>query len=299
MAGDLEDIAENTDFDDGEGERETGILDADEEETFGDDELSEQDEIAEDEVPEGGTEEEPDQDPVIDLGDEQVPLSELREGRLRQQDYSRKMEEVAQERKYAQQAHERYTQGSTFVNSLLQNLTRYLEGVIPAEPSLALARENPSEYQYQQALRQGALNEIAQVVEMSKQAQNGAQQVSQDQIAQIAQQHRAALEKDFPHLKGNPAKYDAFVVNARKSGAQFGFTEQEMAGITDNRILAAMHYAGLGRRSVENRNNAKRRIQAPKKGNSRPATGSGGNKQAMQRLTQTGSLRDALEIDFE
>lgn len=301
MAGDLDDIAENTDYYDPDEEQETGTLEADDESTFGDDETPEEGETAEDEELEGEpSEEEEPEDPVIDLGEEQVPLSELKEGRLRQQDYSRKMAEVTDLRKEAETTRDQYTKNSAYVNSLLQNMTNWLEGVIPPEPDFQLSRTDPSEYQYQKALREKAMSEVAQVVQLSKQAQQSNQQVSQQQQAAIVQQHRAGLEKSFPHIKGSPEKLNAFVDSARKAATEFGFTEQEVANVTDNRILEAMHFAALGRRSVENRNNAKRRIQAPKKGAGRPAAANGNsNQKAMQRLTKTGSLRDAINIDFE
>lgn len=301
MAGDLEDITENTDNYDLDEEQEAGNLEAEDESTFGDDDASEEGETAEDEELDGEpSEEEEPEEPLIDLGDEQVPLSELKEGRLRQQDYSRKMAEVTDLRKEAETTRDQYAQNSTYVNSLLQNMTNWLEGVIPPEPDFQLSRTDPGEYQYQKALREKAMSEVAQVVQLSKQAQHNSQQVTQQQQAEIEQKHLAGLEKSFPHIKGSPEKLNSFVESARKSAIEFGFTEQEVANVTDNRILEAMHFAALGRRSVENRNNAKRRIQTPKKGTGRPATATGNsNRKAMQRLEQTGSLRDALKIDIE
>ena len=245
--------------------------------------------------------EEPDDDPLIELDGEEVKLSELKADRMRQQDYSRKTAEIARERETVQQTRQFFSQRQTQLDSLLQETMGFLESVIPEEPPLSLAQTNPQEFQYQKELRQRAKAEIDQLVEKSKQAKETGQQVQQFTNRQTLMQHVDGLERRFPHLKGEQSKLVAFIKDTRDKAADFGFSQQELAQVTDDRLLEMAHYAALGKKAEHNRNNAKRRMQNPKKGNARPATAKGntGNRKAMQRLEQSGSLRDAIHVDFD
>lgn len=307
MASELEDIAGDIDYYDPEEDQETDNLEGEQEAPSDDDEQPDEesetatdeqdnDEEAEDEEAEGESD-----DPEIDLGDEKIPLSQLKEERMRQQDYSRKTAEVAREREAVQEARQQYSQASQTVNSLLQETVQFLQGVIPEEPPLSLAQSDPAQYQYQKELRARAQQEVQQLVEKSQKAQDTSKQTQTFDQRQQLQRHVEGIERRFPHLKGNQEKLVGFVKETREKAKDFGFTDQEMANATDDRLIAMAHYAALGKKSEENRNNAKRRMQQPKKGNARPAQGKGntGNRKAMQRLEQTGSLRDALNIDFD
>lgn len=308
MAGELEDIGGDIDYYEPEEDQETDNLEG-EQEAPSDDDENQPDEESEaatedqdnEEDPEGEEAEGESDDPVIDIDGEQVPLSQLKEERMRQQDYSRKTAELSRERETVQQAREHYTQQYQTVNSLLQETVQFLEGVIPDEPPLSLAQSDPAQYQYQKELRARAKQEVQQLVERSQKAQQTNQQTQQFDQKQVLQRHVEGIERRFPHLRGDQQKLVGFVQETRQKAKDFGFTDQEVSNLTDDRIIEALHYAALGKKAEHNRNNAKRRLQQPKKGNARPATGNGnpGNRKAMQRLEQTGSLRDALNIDFD
>lgn len=305
MVDEQTDIASDYDYYDPEDDLETDNEYGEYEATEGDTDEAPADEVeAEQETDEDNPGEEPeDDDPVIDLGEEQIPLSQLKEERMRQQDYSRKTAEVARERETVQKSQQFYSQQSQQLNSLLQNTVEFLQSVIPDEPPLSLAQSNPSQYQYQKELRSRAMAEVQQLVQKSQSVRQNQQQTQQFQNNQTIQQHVSGLERRFPHLKGNQEKLVNFVKETRsKAVSEFGFSERDVSNVTDDRLLEVIHYATLGKKAEHNRNNAKRRLTQPQKGQGRPAGTSNkgnGNRKAMQRLSQTGSLRDALNIDFE
>jgi len=306
MVDEQTDIATDYDYYDPDEEPETDSLETEVEPTEGNTDEEPTDEVeAEQEADEDNPDEEPEaeEEPVIDLGDEQIPLSQLKEERMRQQDYSRKTAEIARERETVQKREAFYSQQSAQLNSLLQETVQFLQGVIPDEPPLSLAQSNPSEYQYQKELRARAMQEVNQLVQKSQKVNESKQESQKFNNSQTISQHVAGLERRFPHLKGNQEKLVNFVKETRAKGVnEFGFTEQEVANVTDDRMLEVMHYASLGKKAEHNRNNAKRRLSQPQKGQGRPAGTSkqgNSNRKAMQRLSQTGSLRDALNIDFE
>ena len=109
----------------------------------------------------------------------------------------------------------------------------------------------------------------------------------------------ASLVKAMPHLS-DPVKRAAFDREVAATAQEFGFSADEIAATADSRILQMVHYARIGKRSEQNRNNAKRRVQTPMKGKARPsATTPKANPKAMQRLSKSGSIHDAMEIDFD
>tara|TARA_R100001086_G_scaffold25560_2_gene12024 strand:+ start:2019 stop:2942 length:924 start_codon:yes stop_codon:yes gene_type:complete len=307
MVGEPEDIAvEDIDYFDPDEEQETVNLEGEQEAHPGDDE-----EPAEMAEAEENDEENPDEaeeptveDPEIDLGDGLVlPASELRSGYMRDKDYRQKTTELSQERQTVQQSKDFYAQQAQSANSLLQETVGFLQGLVPPEPPLSLAQTNPQDFQYQKELRERTIAEINGIVQKSQQAQQSQQKTQTFDQNQAFAQHVAGLERRFPHLKGDNNKIVSFIQQTRKAAVeQFGLTPQEASTVTDDRFLEMAHYASLGKKAEHNRNNAQRRIQPAKKGQGRAATGNkgnAGNRKAMQRLSQTGSIKDALMIDFD
>lgn len=304
MDGELEIDAGDIDYYEPEEDQETDNLegeqeapsDADEENPDEESESAEDDQDTDDDAEEGE-----DDDPVIEIDGEKIPLSQLKEERMRQQDYSRKTAEVAREREAVQQARQHYTQQYQTANSLLQETVKFLQGVIPDEPPLSLAQSDPAKYQYQKELRARAQKEVDELVKRSEKLRESHKETQTFDQRQLVQKHIEGIERRFPHLRGDQQKLVSFVNETRKKALDFGFTEQEVANATDDRLLEMVHYAALGKKAEHNRNNAKRRLQEPRKGNARPAQAKGNtsNRKAMQRLEQTGSLRDALNVDFD
>lgn len=83
-----------------------------------------------------------------------------------------------------------------------------------------------------------------------------------------------------------------------------GFTDDEMADVTDHRYFKLAHYARLGmqaeaakKKALEKVNNAPAAAPA-RKAQGQNAQQSRKNRDAMEKLTRTGSLKDAMNIDF-
>ena len=236
----------------------------------------------------------------LDSGDE-VRLSELKSGYLKDKDYRHKTTELAEERKQLAQTQQSFAQRSQFVETTLTHLTSYLENLVPPEPPISLAQSDPGSYQYQRALRENAMSELAQLVRMQDGLGQAQQGFSQEDVTRLKGEEDAKLLKAMPHLS-DPAKRAAFDTAIKETAIAFGFTEDEVAGAADHRILQVVHYARLGKRAVTNRNNARRRVEAPKKGKARPAkvtAREASNRRAIERLSKSGSFEDAMRIDFD
>ena len=171
---------------------------------------------------------------------------------------------------------------------------------MPPEPDLSLAQQDPGAYQYQKALRESAVRELQQFMQGSQQAQSTVQQMSQQELQQMREAETAKLVEAMPTLK-DPVKLKAFHDANSKFLADFGFDAEQISGVTDYRLHQLAHFARIGKRAVENRGNAQRRLaEAPRKGSKPKRAGApmSERKKAMRRLAQTGSIQDALNINF-
>ncbi|MFN7882953.1 MAG: hypothetical protein ACK5PF_08055, partial [bacterium] len=146
------------------------------------------DALEDDSEPDGEPEgEEPDAEPAAEDdsvlvaldGDEKVTLKELKAGYFRQKDYTQKTTEVAQERKTVEATKAAYAERNAVLETALQNLGGYLQGLIPPEPPLHLAQTDPGRYQYQRALRESAIAELGQLVSIRGQVDAHNQTVSE------------------------------------------------------------------------------------------------------------------------
>jgi hypothetical protein len=304
---DLEAIADT--FEDFAGEdQETDTLEGEAEEIDnGETDAEEQPEdLADGEAPEGEDPEAEDTDSddqvriTLDDGTE-TTLAELKRGHFRETDYTHKTTELADERKQVAADRDNYAERSKFVETTLTNLTGYLENLVPPEPSLSLAQTDPSSYQYQKALRENAIGELSQLVQMQDGLGQAQQGYSQEDITRLKSDQETKLLKAMPQL-ADQTKRAAFDTAVKETALEFGFTEDEVAGAADHRILQLVHYARLGKRAVTNRNNAKRRVETPKTGKTRQArvtAKSVTNRKAKERLSKSGTLDDAMSIDFD
>lgn len=285
---------EDQEIDNLEAEEDALEPDYDGEEEFADDDDTEiADEGEEEEVAEA--EPELTDDVMVKLDDgETVSLAELRSGFLKGKDYTHKTTELSEQREQVAEMRKAYEERAQFAETTLQNLTGYLQGLIPPEPPLQLAQQNPAEYQYQTALRKQAMEELGQLVQMGQGATKAQQDYSEQDMARLRADEDAKLVKAMPHL-ADPAKRAAFDKNIQAAALEFGFTEQEAAGAVDHRMKKLVHYARLGMKAETNRNNAQRRVEAPKKGRAQSARAKPLTEveKAHQRYRKSGSLSDA------
>ncbi len=256
----------------------------------------------EDDETDDGADFEDGDDVVVTLGDgEQVHLGELKKGYFRNKDYTHKTEALAQERKAADATREKYGQNAQSLQTAYQNLTHFLEGLIPPEPDLGVAQSDPATYQYQVALRNNAIAELQEVYAAGEQANATIQGASEEEIAHFRSAEYAKLFEAMPMLK-DPGRKAAFDAANKKTALEFGFSETEIGSTADHRILKLVHYARIGKIAEQNRKNASRRIaEKPRKGTrSNPVAGKPAkNREAMKRLAKTGSFEDALAVDFD
>lgn len=272
-----------------------------------DEEDQDTEETPEDAAPEDGAEEdeaaeeaevveaEATVDAVVTLTDgKKVKVADLIAGNLRQDDYTRKTQEIATVRKTLQADAERIERITTaFID--------HLSAMVPPAPDSALALRDPNAYVRQKAQHEAALEQVKKLIEIGEQPKQVAEAMTaQERDAMIADENRKLAER-VPTVATEQGR-KKFFENAAEVAQSVGFTMDDLKGVTDHRIFVLAHYAKIGMEAMKARSVAKTKAQtappvAPRKPG-QPVQGKG-NAEGMRKLSRSGSIRDALKIDWE
>lgn len=292
----LEDAMDALGDDDEELLDEQPVEDDADDETAEDEETSDQDDDAEDDADLADGE-----DVVVTLSDgSEVPLAELKDGYFRQSDYTEKTEALAQERKAVDAIRADYEGRAQNIETAYQNLTNFVASLLPPEPDQALATSDPAAYVQQLAARNQMMQEMEAFAGQQHAIAGQMSEAHAVDLARMAETEQSKLLETMPELK-DPGRKAAFDASVKKAAEHFGFSEEEVGGAIDHRILRMAHYAQIGLQKAENRKNAARRLaEKPGKGRrAAPAAKPPKNRQAMRRLAKSGSFEDAMNVDFD
>jgi len=276
-----------------------------EDESF--EEESEEEEVEESE----DTDEEAEEDLLYAVtvnGEEQeVSLDELMKGYSRQSDYTRKTQEVSEQRKefdtMKQQMAGEYQQIQAERQHYVQNLQSLMEGSMAgldkfAEVNWELLKEtDPIEF----VTKKEEFRDAQEKIQRLQQDQHVAKQRSS---AQAQQEHRrvlaeegAALVKAIPEW-GDTDKKEKMAGNIRSYGMENGFTKEELDSLIDHRsilvLLKAQKYDKLQKTDVKSKKlKNKPRVVRAGSGVSTDATKNKQRSAQMKRLQGSGRIDDA------
>lgn len=185
-------------------------------------------------------------------------IQEWRDGSLRQADYTRKTQEIAEQRQEIEAERARIKAHETDVSQALDRALAVLSAYVPQEPSLELAATDPLAYTQQKAIYDASMQRVAQLVseknalEQKTKAQSEHETKAERQKRLMAE--REALNAHFPHLK-DPKKEAAFVSQINETAKAYGFPDGIAGQIEDHRmfrVLAdAARYRALQARKTE------------------------------------------------
>ena len=193
-------------------------------------------------------EEQPEETYRVRIGDDEVDLTleELRLGYMRQGDYTRKTQQVAEGRKAAEAELEALTaQRESYANQLAQLETALNQSEPTQEYWDALQAEDPIEYVKQREALRDRRDALAQV-------QSEQQRVQQEQYQQLQVQTQERLKQEADKLLDViPEWRDADVATKQKNAVytyaqrHLGYSEQELSQIGDHRAVNALRKAYL------------------------------------------------------
>ena len=106
----------------------------------------------------------------------------------------------------------------------------------------------------------------------------------------------------FPETSGGKTR-EAFFNGVQSAASDLGFSNAELSAIRDPRVFALAHWAAKGMAAEKARATAKAKVAAaPPATPRKPGQGArqaNGNAEAMRKLARSGSLRDALAVDWD
>jgi hypothetical protein len=257
---------------------------------------------------ESDAEEQPEEEPQkastrIKLSDgSEHTLEEIEKGFLRQQDYTRKTQELSSNRKMLEEAAQRFVNQDKQVKEFAEFARKVVESYAPKPPDPSRINSDPIGYlQEKEAFEKASqtwrqLAENQQSISQRLEASEG----SKTQ-AELAQETKALVER-IPSL-ATPEGWRAFKTEATDIGGKaYGFAPEEIEGIKDHRYVLALkdaiEYRKLQGKKMEAVRAAKD-APSPVRAAARPAPNRSTQqtqKVLTERARKTGSVEDIAAL---
>ena len=285
---------DSADYEEAAEATEDDVVDADDVEVDGDDES----EVEEEEL------EEPQRFKVKAAGEEkEVTLEELMQGYQLGADYTKKTQELAENRKAveaearaiieAKQVRDTYAQR-------LQSIEQFLTQGQDSPEDLADMKENdPIGYAVKVAELTEKKEQLAQIRAEQQRIAQQQQAEQQQSVAQLVQQEAQKLSQVLPEFS-DPTKGEQIRNEIRNYGKSVGFTDNELSQVYDSRHVLMLHKAMMYDKLQKSKPAVNKKVaQAPKMVKSGTKVKEGNRdirKQQLNKLKQTGKVRDAAAL---
>ena len=273
-----------------------------------DEELVDEEELEYDDEEDDGEEEteveELEEQPVYKVtvdGDEiEVTQDELLNGYSRQQDYTRKTQELANQRKTIEQQAQELQQRDAIYAQLLPKMEAQLKGELVNEPDWdSLYNDDPIAYVREKQVWDEKKEKLTAVSAEQQRLQQEAYAQQQQQIAQVVQDGQQRILEIIPEWK------NAEIASKEKSAIRdyginvLGYSAQEMDAIYDYRALLGLRNAWLNSKTVEatkKKPTQKAPARVARPGSTSRKKSIAPAKRAKQVLAKTGKVQDAAKV---
>ncbi|OCO98914.1 MULTISPECIES: hypothetical protein [unclassified Ensifer] len=234
---------------------------------------------------------------VVLKGGEEVPFSELKLGYMRDRDYRHKTQDIANRGRVLEGMANRVAQSANAFANLIASQ-------IPPEPPEHMAALDPDGYRRQWALHQAGLERIDEILSIAEAPATVVDALSEAASDEQLAEENAKLVEAFPETADAEGRL-SFFAGAFDVAEALGFSQDEVREVTDHRLFKLAHYARLGLAAEQAKRRAMSKLsQAPATvARPRPAGKAeqslGRSREAMKRLSKSGSIRDAMGVDFD
>jgi regulator of replication initiation timing len=236
-------------------------------------------------------------DVTVNVNGEKIALSELKAGYMKQSDYSRKTQELGNKRRDLEQMTTRVTQS-------VEAIANFLAKQLPDAPDTSLAMTDPGRYVREKAMYDASMAQINAIIEQANAPKEVVNKLSEEQRIERLQAEDAKLREAFPHLS-DPAKREKFFTDTTRVAQELGYSLDEIKGVDDHRLFKLAHWARLGMEAEKAKAKVAQKVEKvppvvpPKRAQQKNAAQIRSNQDAMRRLSRTGSIHDALGVDFD
>jgi len=246
--------------------------------------------------------EEPDTFTVkVDGVEQRVTLEDLKRGYSGQQYVQQGMQQVAEMRKQFEQIAGDFLNEREQAKAIFAQVQNLQIPSAPVPPNVELAETDPFRYSAEKAKYDVAANEYQQKLAEIQQALEGNSQAEQQARNAYLQREMETLKQAIPDF-ADPEKAQ----NLRNSMFQvsqetYGFDPQEIAAITDSRVLRVLHDAIQFRAAQGGKEQAIKKAKAKPKRTVKPgakktASNRDSQRQARSKLKRSGSIQDAMSL---
>jgi len=236
----------------------------------------------------------------VDGQEVEVTQDELINGYSRQQDYTRKTQELAQQRKTIEQQQAELAQRDAIYSQLLPKMEAQLKGELANEPDWnALYEDDPVGYVREKQLWDEKKEKLNAVNAEQQRLQQEALIKQQQQIAQFVEYGNQKLLEIIPEWQNPEVATKEKLAISEYAVNTLGYTPEEIQQVYDYRALLGLRNAWLNSKTVEATKKkptqkAPARVARPGTTN-RPKTAAP-VKKAKQRLAKTGKIQDAAKV---
>ena len=246
---------------------------------------------------------------IIDGEEVEVSLDELQKGYSRQSDYTRKTQQLAQQRKEAEALQQDYAQRVQQLNQFAQQIQQQPDIPEPAwtaDPQAweRLRHEDPVQFVLEKDAardRQLARQERAQQMQYLQSEQ---QQLQQQQFAQHLETERQNLLELIPAWTDKETAKTEKAEIRKFAQEKFGLTDSDLSQAYDSRLVAILYSAWQANKTTSQ---AKQQLKKPQESTVKTAPTRGRNfvptdegasrlKKSMQRLQKSGRNQDAVAV---
>ncbi len=228
---------------------------------------------------------------------EKVRFGDLRKAPMLEKDYRHKTMELGNQRRELETV-------STRITGAIEAFTNFLAQQLPEEPSPALAIQNPGEYVQKKAVYDASLARIQGLIELGTQTKGADQELSDADLRTRQMEANDRLLAADPTLR-DPKKREAFNKKSWEVARFIGFEPDELSRNTDHRLLVLGDLAYDGMKAREAKATLAKKVQnVPPAAPVNRAKQTGNpqflrNKEGMRKLEKSGSIHDAMSIDFD
>ena len=272
-----------------------------------DEELVDEEELEYDDEEDGEEEtevEELEEQPVyrvtVDGNEIEVTQDELLNGYSRQQDYTRKTQELANQRKTIEQQAQELQQRDAIYAQLLPKMEAQLKGELVNEPDWSsLYDDDPIAYVREKQIWDEKKEKLTAVSAEQQRLQQEAYAQQQQQIAHVVQDGQQRILEIIPEWK------NAEIASKEKSAIRdyginvLGYSAQEMDAIYDYRALLGLRNAWLNSKTVEatkKKPTQKAPARVARPGSTSRKKSIAPAQRAKQVLAKTGKVQDAAKV---
>ena len=236
----------------------------------------------------------------VDGQEVEVTQDELINGYSRQQDYTRKTQELSQQRKTIEQQQAELAQRDAIYSQLLPKMEAQLKGELANEPDWnALYEDDPVGYVREKQLWDEKKEKLNAVSAEQQRLQQEAFAQQQQQIAQFVEYGNQKLLEIIPEWQNPEVATKEKLAISEYAVNTLGYTPEEIQQVYDYRALLGLRNAWLNSKTVEatkKKPTQKAPARVARPGTTNRPKSAAPVKKAKQKLAKTGKIQDAAKV---